>query len=446
MPARLARRTVLVLALLLAATPARAGTGFDDPALVARLLPSVVAVDVQVPAPAKDDPAAQKREHASGFVVGADGTILTNGHVVDHATSIRVGFDDGTVLPARLLYRAPVDLAILHVDAGRKLVPVVWGDSDRLRPGQGVIAIGNPLGVGLSVSAGVVSAVGREIPAAQNADFIQTDAALNHGNSGGPLFDLQGRVVGVTTGLLSPKGETGSIGIGLALPGNAVRFVLDSLLRHGRLREGWLGLGVARLTPAIADSLALPTVQGVMVTAAPPDTPAGHGGIRAGDVILRVGGRPIADSGALRRLVRTTPPGTRLAIALLRDGVARDVTVTAGEAALPPGRAVPRVSQPAESVDLGRVLAPLDQAARARWRMPDDTAGVLVAGIAAGSPAAGYGLAAGDVIVRVQWRAVGRPDQVLTRIAAARRAGRGHVLLVLRTMDGMRLVTLPLHR
>jgi serine protease Do len=253
-------------------------------------------------------------------------------------------------------------------------------------------------------------------------------------------------VIGVTTGLLSPKGETGSIGIGLALPGNTARFVLTSFLRHGRVREGWLGLGVARLTPAIADSLALPTTQGVVITAAPVDTPAGHGGIAAGDVILRAGGRPIADPVALRHLISTTPPGTRLTIALLRDGAARDVTVTVGEAALPPGHLGPPIARPADSPDLGLTLAPLDDAARARLHLPGDAAGVVVAGLATDGMAAGHGLAVGDVILRAQWRAVTAPDEVWARIAAARDAGRGHVLLALRATGGMRLVTLPLRR
>lgn len=442
---RLARPIVLLLVLLVGGAPVWAAGGFDDPALVARLLPSVVAIDIEVPAPTAADAAAQKREHASGFVINSDGTLLTNGHVVDHASAISVRFADGTVLPARLVYRAPIDLAIIHVDAGRALPAVTWGDSDRLRPGDGVIAIGNPLGIGLSVTTGVVSAVGRNIRATPQDDFIQTDAALNHGNSGGPLFNLRGEVIGVTTGLLSPKGESGSIGIGLALPSDAARHVVQSFRRYGRLREGWLGARVAALTPAIVDSLGLPAARGVLVTAVPPRTPAGHAGLRVGDVLLRIGDKPVDGPRALQRLISIASPGATLPVALLRDGAAREVSVVVGEAAVPPGRAAPPGPKPVASADLGLQLAPLDAAARARLHLPAEATGVVVAGIAADSLAAGRGLAAGDVILRAQWRDVTQPEQVRAQIAAAREAGRGHVLLALLAAGGLRLVTVPLH-
>ncbi len=446
MPFRLARCLALALLVqLTAALPAQAGGGFDDPALVARLLPSVVAIDIDVPAPTASNPAADKREHASGFVIDADGTILTNGHVVDKASAIRVRFADGTVLPARLVYRAPIDLAIIHVDAGRKLPAITWGDSGRLRPGDAVIAIGNPLGIGLSVSSGIVSAVGRDVHTTPHDDFIQTDAALNHGNSGGPLFDLQGKVIGVTTGLLTPKGESGSIGIGLALPADTVRFVVQRFRQYGRLREGWLGIRVAAITPAIAASLGLPTPQGAVVTAVPPQTPAGHAGMQPGDIILRLGDQPIDIPRSLYRLVSTTLPGTRLDMALLRAGAALDIQVVVGEAAEPPGHAAPPAPPVAASADLGLQLAPLDASTRQKLALPADVTGVVVAGITADSPAAGRGLAAGDVIARTQWSSVLQPDDVRAQIAAARQAGRTQVLFAVLAAGGLRLVTVPLH-
>jgi serine protease Do len=446
MRTKLARRVTLILTILLTVrAPAIAGSGFNDPALVARLLPSVVAIDIDVPAPTAANPAAQKLEHASGFVISPDGTILTNGHVVHDATAIRVVLHDGTVLPARLIFQAPIDLAMIQVDAGRPLPAVIWGDSNRLRPGDGVLAIGNPLGIGLSVSAGVVSAVGRDIHATPHDDFIQTDAALNHGNSGGPLFDLRGEVIGVTTGLLTPKGESGSIGIGLALPGNTARFVVSSFFRYGRLREGWLGARVAALTPAIADSLGFSTTQGVLVTAVPPQTPAAHGGMQAGDVILRLGDQPITDPRDLHRLISTTPPGETLHLAMLRNGRPFGIAIVVGEAAEPPGHGAPPGPPLSASPDLGLQLAPLDQDARARFHIPAEVSGVLVAGITANSAAAGRGLAAGNVIVRAQWSSVAQPADVRAQVAAARQAGRGHVMLGIIAAGGLRLVTIPLH-
>lgn len=440
---RLAMAGLLLILLPLVLAPggrAWAGTGFDDPALVAKLLPSVVAVEPELPPlPGTTKP---RLEHAAGFVIDPSGTILTNGHVVQGAQRITVTLSDGTTLPARLLYRAPIDLAILQVDAGRSLPAVRWGDSGQLRPGDGVIAIGNPLGIGISVSAGIVSAVGRDIHASPHDDFIQTDAALNHGNSGGPLFDRQGEVIGVATGLLTPKGASGSIGIGLAIPSDIAQFVVDSYRQYGRLREGWLGLRAEKLTPAMADSLELPPGSGLIVTAVPHDTPAARAGVEPGDVILTAGGEPVSDPRALHRRVMLAAVGSTLALELRRGGMKATAKVVIGEAPEPPPPPAPPAPPPAPG--LGMTLAPLTAAARAHWHMTATDSGVLVASVAPGGAAAERGVTAGDVIQRVQWDAVSRPEDADAAIAAAQGTGRKHVLLALRGDGALRLVVVPL--
>lgn len=440
LPSRLRLLATLLILLPLGAGRAWAGGGFDDAALVAKLLPSVVAVEPELPP--LPGSSRLRPEHAAGFVIGASGTILTNGHVVDGAARIMVTLSDGTTMPARLLYRAPLDLAILQVDAGRPLPVVRWGDSDALRPGDGVIAIGNPLGVGISVSAGIVSAIGRDIHASPHDDFIQTDAALNHGNSGGPLFNLQGDVVGVATGLLTPKGESGSIGVGLAIPSDVAQFVVDSFRQYGRLREGWLGLSVAALTPAMAESLELAPGAGLVVTAVPPGTPAARAGVQPGDVILSAGGQKVHSARGLHRRVMLSAVGSLLPLGLERGGMPAKATVTVGEAPQPPQPPAP--PKPPAAPGLGMTLAPLDTAARAHWHMAPGEGGVLVARIAPGGTAAERGVAAGDVIERVQWEAVSRPEDAEAAIAAARGTGRRHVLLALRGAGALRLVVLPL--
>ncbi|ODU62185.1 MAG: hypothetical protein ABS99_01290 [Acetobacteraceae bacterium SCN 69-10] len=436
---------VLVVLLLLAAPRAWAGGGFDDAARVARLLPSVVAIDTTTlpsaePGKPKPPPVI---DHASGFVIDSSGVILTSGHVADGKGAIRVVLQDGTVLAARVLFRAPVDLAMLKVEAGRLLPAVQWGDSDRLRPGDGVVAIGNPLGIGISVSAGIVSALGRDIHATPFDDFIQTDAALNKGNSGGPLFNLKGEVIGVATGLITPKGVSGSIGLGLAIPGNDAQFMVDSFNRFGRVRSGWLGAQVAAVTPGIADSLELPQQHGAVVTGVLPGGPAAKAGLQVGDVILRAGSQAVTGPHMLARRFATATVGDSLHLTLLRAATPAAVDVVVGEAPEPAGKAAaPPTIKPRP--DLGLSLAPLDAAARRQYGIPATLHGVLVAAVAPDSVAAEHGLAAGDVIARTQWSAVERPEDVEAGIESARGTGRGHVMLAVQGPSGARLLALPL--
>jgi serine protease Do len=391
-------------------------------------------------------PAEPRRGSAlgSGFIISDDGFIVTNNHVIEGADEILIEFFDGrSQLPAKVIGTDPrTDIALLKVESPEALPFVPFGDSDVARVGDWVIAIGNPLGQGFSVSAGIISARNRALQGAYD-DFIQTDAAINRGNSGGPLFNTAGEVIGVNTAILSPNG--GSIGIGFAMSSAVVTNVVAQLREFGETRRGWLGVSIQNVTPDVAEALGLDTVAGALVTDVP-DGPAKDGGILSGDVIVEFDGKAVADTRELVRMVGETDVGATVPVKIIREGAAETLQIALGrreqaEAALE-GSALPGGQAPAEIEVLGMVLAPLSQERRDQFGIDEGTAGVVILTVDEASEAFGKGLREGDVITEMGQQQVARPQDVADKFADAVEAGRKSVLLLVRRGGQPRFVAL----
>ncbi len=374
----------------------------------------------------------------SGFIIDPSGLVVTNAHVIEAADDIQVTLPDGTHLKAKLLGKdVKTDLALLQVESERALPHVQFGDSDKMRVGDWVIAIGNPFGLGGSVTLGIVSARNRDIHSGAYDDFIQTDAAINRGNSGGPLFDIHGNVVGVNTAILSPSG--GSIGIGFAVPANTAVKVIDQLREYGETRRGWLGVKIQLVTGEIAASLGLGEARGALVAEVTAQGPAQVSGIQPGDVITDFAGRPITQMRDLPRIVANTPVGQSVSVTLLRDGSEVTVQVTVGlleEAETPAatqGESAPdATAQPVPDVDvLGMKLAPLTDAVRLQYGIGKDVKGAVVTQVAPDSPAREKMVEPGDVITEAGEKLVTSPDDVCARVAELQEEGKANILLLL---------------
>jgi len=352
----------------------------------------------------------------SGFIVDADGHVVTNNHVVDGATKVVVTLDDGRELDAHVVGRDPrTDIAVLKVDAGVKLPFLALGDSDKARPGDWVVAMGNPFGLGGSVTAGIVSARGRDIGAGPYDDFLQVDAPINRGNSGGPLFGTDGTVVGVNTAIFSPSG--GSVGIGFAIPSNLVKQVVAELEEHGHLERGYLGVMSQKLNPDIAAALKLAHPIGALVAEVEPNAPAAKAGLKPGDVITAVNGTAVADPRALARQVAALRPGSNATLAVQRDGAEQTLKMTA--ASLPEKTAdAAAPGEPSSGGKLGLALAPINPAARENLGLADDVKGAVIAAVRPGSPASESGLKPGDVLLSIGNRPVTTPEEAVQAIRA----------------------------
>jgi serine protease Do len=367
----------------------------------------------------------------SGFIIDPSGYIVTNNHVIEDSDQISVTLNDGTTLPAKLIGRdVKTDLALLKVTPRKPLPFARFGDSDTARIGDWVIAIGNPFGLGSTVTAGIVSARNRDIEAGPYDDFIQTDAPINRGNSGGPLFDMAGNVVGVNSAIYSPSG--GSVGIAFSIPSNLTRQVIAQLRQFGQARRGWVGVKIQQVTDDIAEGLGLPGTQGALIADVTPGGPAARGGVQNGDFITTFDGKPVSDSRALSRAVADTPINKTVNVDLWRKGKKMTVHVTvlrlAEKAGAPPGKAPPA---PAAKVTmLGLSLGLLDGNARGQYHIGGNVQGVLVTDVAADSPAADKNLRAGDVIVQVQGVAVKTPDDVANQVNAVRKTGKNVVAML----------------
>jgi serine protease Do len=487
-PSRLIRAGLLAVALAgapaLAAHAAPPPDGFAD--LAARLLPAVVSItSVKV---AKSTDLAQGPEMpvfppgspmeklfkdfmdknrralpgnphgdelrqtalGSGFIIDPSGYIVTNNHVIEDANEITVTLEDGTTLKAKLVGTDTlVDLALLKVTPEKPLPSVPFGDSDHERVGDWVVAIGNPLGLASTVTAGIVSARGRDIKQGRYDDFIQTDAAINQGNSGGPLFNMAGEVIGINTAILSRSG--GSIGLGFSIPSNQAKNVISQLRQYGHTRRGWLGVKIQQVTPDIADSLGLKEPVGAMVASADDGGPAATAKIQGGDVILKFNGTDIKEMKALPRIVADTPVGKEVPVVVWRDGHEVMLNVTLGElpddtkpvlASVNPTKPAP--VKPTELAGLGLKIDSITADLRDRFQLQADQKGVLITDVAPGSTAADKGLKPGDVIVEVQQEEVGSPADITARVEKFRKAGRRTVLMLIQTADGLHWVPLSL--
>lgn len=369
------------------------------------------------------------RSLGSGFVIDADGVVVTNNHVIEDADEVEVVFQDGRILPAEVIGRdSATDIAVLRVEAGEPLPFVRWGESDAARVGDWVVAIGNPFGLGGSLTAGVISARGREIGGRYD-DYLQTDVAINRGNSGGPLFDMDGRVIAVNTAIFSPTGA--SVGISFSVPSAVARPVVEQLLEFGETRRGWLGVNVQPVTRDMARAMGLSEARGAIVTRIDPDGPAAGSGLQVGDVVLAFGGRRVADDRALPRIVAETAPGERVEIEVFRRGesVTVDVTIArleeeGGAAARPPAGAGaepgPRPGPgPAPSSTLfGLTLEPLTDALRRQFRVHPSAEGLVVTAVDPDSDAAGK-VRPGDVVEEIAWTRVGTVEEARALVAGA---------------------------
>jgi serine protease Do len=452
---------VLGAAMPVLMAPAMAGEpvlGIDE--LAPKLLPAVVNIFnthlPDVPAqqgtsdPAATAPAEPKRSLGSGFIIDPSGIIVTNAHVIKDADMISVTLQDNTTLRAALIGASAIaDLAVLKVSAVKPLPTVGFGDSHAIRVGEPVIAIGNPLGLGGSVTAGIVSALNRDILTSPYDDYIQTDASINHGNSGGPLFNLRGEVVGINTALYAPAGQSGSIGLGFAIPANDAQFVIRQLIENGTVRAGFLGAHIQPMTQDIAAAIGLDGVQGALVDDVVPEGPASKAGLRYGDVITRAGDQDLSDPRAVARAISQTPIGQVVDLSIWRDGEKHEVQVTVAEWPGDEGQAA-GVPSPAakvvqgDSTNLGLQLSELTSELRQRYDVPDDQEGVLVTAVAPWSTADERGVRAGDLVLKVQMTDVRAPQDIIGRLQDLRRQGRRYVLLLVQNDDGSRSVALPL--
>ena len=380
----------------------------------------------------------------SGFIIDSSGYIVTNHHVIADADEVEVVLSDGTSLKATIVGSdKDTDLALLKVEADRDLPATTWGDSDVTRIGDWVVAIGNPFGLGGTVTAGIVSARQRDINAGRYDNFIQTDAAINKGNSGGPMFNMQGQVVGINTAIFSPSG--GSVGIGFATPSSMAKNIIAQLRDSGEVRRGWLGVRIQNVTDELAEGLRLERARGALVAAVTEGGPAADAGIEQGDVILEFNGREVPEMRRLPAMVAETAVGTTVDVTIWRRQGERageeKLRVRVGEleaeqVAAAPATDTPPETRPRDMESLGLALGQITPELRTRFALEDDAKGVVITEVKEGSASAEKGLKAGDVIVEVDQEEVSTPAEVVEKVEKAKSEGfRVVTLLVFRQGD-----------
>ncbi|KAA2311478.1 DegQ family serine endoprotease [Pseudooceanicola sediminis] len=394
-----------------------------------------------------NDQARPRRSQAlgSGFVISEDGYIVTNNHVIENADEIQIEFFEGEVMDAKLIGTDPnTDIALLKVETDKPLPFVTFGNSDSARVGQWVVAMGNPLGQGFSVSAGIVSARNRALSGTYD-DYIQTDAAINRGNSGGPLFNMDGEVIGVNTAILSPNG--GSIGIGFSMASNVVSKVVDQLKEFGETRRGWLGVRIQDVTEDMADAMGLKEAKGAMITDVP-EGPAKDSGLEAGDVIVNFDGKDVSDTRSLVRQVGNTTVGKTVRVTVWRSGETETLKVTLGRresAEAVPAAQIQDQPAEAETLDLmGMSLSELTPELKGQLELGEDATGLVVTDVDEMANAFEKGIRAGDLITDAGQEKVSTIAELQTQISAAKDAGRKSVLLLIRRQGDPRFVALPL--
>ena len=387
-------------------------------------------------------PPRQRRSNSlgSGFVIDPSGIVVTNNHVIGDANDISVIFPDGSRLKAEIVGKdSKVDLAVLKVKTDKPLKAVNFGDSESIRPGDWVMAIGNPFGLGGSVTAGIVSARGRNIESGPYDNYIQTDASINKGNSGGPLFNMNGEVIGINTAILSPTG--GSVGIGFAVPASTAVPIINQLREFGETRRGWLGVRIQSVDDATAEALNLGAARGALVAGVDEKGPAKPAGLEVGDVIVRFDGKEVKDSRDLPRIVANTPVDTTVDVTIIRKGQEQVKQVKVGR--LEDGerqqanlRQPPAESPTAVRQALGLSLSGMTDELRRRYSLKDDLKGVVVTRVDPNSAASDKRIQPGDVIVEVGQEPVSNPADVTRKVEALKGEGRKSVLLLVSNAEG----------
>jgi len=400
-----------------------------------------------------DQPRPERRAQSlgSGFIIDASGLVVTNNHVIEGADEVSVTLQDNTTLKAQVVGRDEGgDIALLKVKSDKPLPTVDFGDSAQSRVGDWVLAIGNPFGLGGTVTAGIVSARGRDIHQGQYDDFIQTDASINRGNSGGPLFNMDGQVIGINTAIFSPSG--GSIGIGFSIPSNNAKNIVSQLREFGHPRRGWLGVKIQQVTPDIAESLGLKDASGAMIAGVTDGGPADRAKIRNGDIVLKFGGQPVKEMHTLPRVVADAEVGKQVPVVLWRDGKEVTVQTTLAERPTDAKLASADVGKPADAAKptdisgLGLKVAPVSQDLKDKFSLQDGQKGVVITDVSPNTPAAERGLKPGDVIMEVQQGEVVSPADVQKQVDAARGSDRKFVLMLIQREGGVQYVPLSLSK
>ena len=388
---------------------------------------------------------APRRANAlgSGFIIDPAGYVVTNNHVVAEADEIKVILQDGAELPAKLVGRdARTDVALLKVESAKPLPYLSWGDSDKTRVGESVFAIGNPFGLGGTVTSGIISARARNIHAGPYDDFLQTDAAINRGNSGGPLFNMRGEVIGVNTAIFSPTG--GNVGIGFAVPAAVAQNIVNELREHGKVSRGFLGVTIQRVTDEIAQAMGMKDAKGALVSSVTLGSPAAKAGVKVGDVIIGFNGKDVPDVRALQRMVAATDADKRADVTVLRDGKRQELSATIGQLKDTQVSEAGDSGSSAERSTLGLALAPLTPAARAKYELGREASGVVVVDVAQDSVAARRGIEAGDLIKKIGDKEVTTPEDVKAAVNQAKSAKQNSVLALVEHEGQNRFVALPL--
>ncbi|MBI3758943.1 MAG: DegQ family serine endoprotease [Deltaproteobacteria bacterium] len=377
----------------------------------------------------------------SGFIVDKGGLVVTNNHVVDGGKKITVKLRDGREFIGTLVGRdAATDVAVVKIKSDKPLPSVEFGDDRTLRVGDWVVAVGNPFGLSNTVTAGIVSSIGRDIGSGPYTDFIQIDAPINRGNSGGPTFDLSGRVIGMNSMIFSPSG--GSVGIGFAIPASTIHDVVNQLLAHGHVTRGWLGVQIQSITPDMATSLGIAEPKGAIIATVVPNGPAQHAGLQQGDIVVALNGKNVDDSRDLTRRIAALPAGAKATFTINREGSVKTITATIANrqeeklASNDAQQPQPSSLQPRVANMMGLGLAAITPDVRRAYSLDDGVSGVLITKVDPNSDAAQNGVQPGDVLVSVSRVAVRTPQDVQGRIAEAKSAGRKSVLLLVNGQSG----------
>jgi serine protease Do len=392
--------------------------------------------------------APQSGEHAqalgSGFIVSPDGYIVTNNHVIANATDIKVTLDDGTELPAKLIGAdAKADLAVVKIEAPKALPTIAWGDSGKLKLGDQILAIGNPFGIGTTVTAGIVSARGRDLHSGPYDDFIQIDAPINHGNSGGPLVDRDGHVVGINTAIYSPNG--GSVGVGFAIPSDEAKTIVAKLQKNGSIEHGYLGVQIQGVNQDVADAIGLAKPQGALVADVTEGSPAAKAGVKAGDVVTNVGSDNVTSPKDLSRLVADLSPGDKQTVTVWRGGksIELKVAIGGGDDGQQLASAGGTEKQAQSGPRIGVALADLTPDIRAQLGLSQKVEGAVIANVAPDKPAAKAGLQTGDIILSVNDKTVHDASEAKNAVADAAKTEKKSVLLLVQRGGNKTFVAVP---